>query len=202
MAVELLNTSTEICNPCPIVLNPIHQNFCDFTTWGGGIKALLFLVCGTDLGDMNDMSSGGLLAQAIAANKLVITPWTDTKGSYLDPTFTTVDTSSCCPPLEIMENQKLQFEDWNVDLKNFTHVDFYNMIYCYQKQLCAGWLTCDNYFYGWQCQCSWRYKRWENRPEKSKGQLVSMKSEITFCEEMILKPIHVPGITSMFPMAA
>lgn len=171
---------------------------CESGRMKGGIRALAFLKCDASFDEVSGESIADVAVwQALmASSDLFITA--SIIGSKPKGTATSLRTKSCSPEEVTARTQVLNFRDYNADLTNLTHYDFWISIQQNFPNLKLLYITCEGYVYGPFDNGTWTLDIDDVRDETSE-QPVNMDGSISINAFNLVKPVFVPGLLNALP---
>lgn len=186
----------EACSP---TLSPLVLADCTPAFMNGGIRALAFMKCDADFD--TDVSGGSITdvdtwETLVAAGKIVLTA--PVIGSKPKGSPTNLRVQSCAPEIVVSRTQTINFRDYNADLANLTHYNFWISIQEQYQQLKFMYISCEGYVYGPFDNKTWVLDIDDVRDETKEAPLY-MDGVITITKLLMTKPVMVDGILDILP---
>lgn len=185
----------EACSP---ELTPITLESCTPQFMQGGYRALAFMKCDASFSDVSGGSITDLATweALVASGDIVFSP--PIIGSKPRGAATTLRVQSCSPEIVTSRTQTINFRDYNANLDDLSHYDFWinkQQNYAAMKLLP---ITCEGYVYGPFEDKTWTLDIDDVREENNE-QPVFMDGVITITKLLMTKPVLVNGILSILP---
>lgn len=159
------------------------------------IKALVWMTCGTLIGDLTDLSDTGDWYQGLLNGSIVATPCSNTDGNWKTPTVNKKQYSACCPEKVKEILRGIEFTDWNWDCDDFSNIEFYTDKMVNQDYYQLGILTCDNLFYGFLPACHYSLAYYQNPETEVRGEMSNfLDIDIILPKNYVFKPVRLSGL--------
>lgn len=161
---------------------------CRLNTRSAGIDRFVFARCDITFLNMADLSQW---ETKINAGQIVFSG--QVLGQKPKGTVTKKKLVSCRPEIVTGMTRQLQFTDPNADNGNFTDYDFWNDKDVNQDILVAGYITCEEYFYGF---FTYSIEIDDTRVEDSLEEF-KWDGLIQYVSRTATKPIKLTGINAL-----
>lgn len=167
----------------------ITGSACRLTTRGAGIDRFVFAPCNVSFSLITDLAEW---ETKVNAGEIVFSG--QVLGQKPKGTATKKKLASCVPERVTNVTRQLQFTDANADNDAFTDYDFWNDKFENQDAFVFGYLTCEEYFYGF-------FNRWslevDDTREPNSEDEFKWDGTIQYLDLTAKKPVKLTGISAL-----
>jgi hypothetical protein len=183
---------------CSPDITPAQYASCDPAFMKGGIRALGFLKCDASFDEVSGQSIADVAVweALLESGDLFLTA--PVIGSKPKGSATNLRVQSCAPEIVVNRTQTISFRDYNADLEDLSHYDFWISIQQNYQSLQLVYITCEGYVYGPFDNKTWVLDLDDVREETSE-QPVFMDGTITITKLLMTKPVLVDGVLNILP---